>query len=279
MINYARGIWPPTEVLLFIKKEFAQEKCIFIKLEPELFREAAGLYKIPLLKKTWQDQLITYEQSNSRVFAEHTFVVDLNLPEEKLLANMKPKTRYNIRLAEKKGVVVKDITDGDKGFDTFFDLYQQTIKRQNYLGHNYTYHKTVFEKMRHYSSLLIAYYENKPLAAYHLMFFKKSAYYIYGGSSEEHKEVMASNLLMWKALQQSRKRKCTSFDMWGALPNDYDTRDPWAGFHRFKEGYGGMHKDYIGSIDIVFRPFEYRLFSFLWPLRTKILGLKQKLLH
>ncbi|MFA6005366.1 MAG: peptidoglycan bridge formation glycyltransferase FemA/FemB family protein [Patescibacteria group bacterium] len=277
VVNCARSDWPSLDLLEFIGSELKKRRNIFVKLEPEVFREAAGLYKIPLLKKKWHDGKFNYEKSNSRVFAEHTFVVDLNLPEDKLLANMKSKTRYNIRLAEKKGVVVRDVTNQQDGFDTFYELYKQTIQRQNYLGHSYEYHKTVFERMRIYSTLLIAYFEDKPLAAYYLMFFNKKAYYVYGGSSEENKEVMASNLLMWKALQIAKQKGCVSFDMWGALPEHYDQKDPWAGFHRFKEGYGGVHKDYIGSVDVVMRPTEYRIFSVLWPLRTAVLEFKQRL--
>ena len=131
--------------------------------------------------------------------------------------------------------------------------------------------------MKPFSRLLVAYYEDIPLAAYHLMFFKETGYYVYGGSSDAHKEVMASNLLMWEALKLAKSLGCRTFDMWGSLAEKYTPSDPWAGFHRFKEGYGGVHRNYLGSVDVVVKPLEYQLFTLLWPIRTKVLELRQKL--
>lgn len=274
----ARSVWPSPAILVYAQKLLRSKNCIFLKLEPNVFAEEAGVYRIPLLKKVWTEERLRFVLSNSRVFATHTFIVDLSFSEDKLLAQMKPKTRYNIRLAQKKGVVVKDESENKHGFDIFFKLYTETLRRQNYLGHDRSYQKTVWRYLgKKIARILIAYYKGEPLAAYQLFFFKDRAYYVYGGSSSKHKEVMASNLLMWESLRLAKRLKCQTFDMWGALPKDYNPADPWAGFHRFKEGYGGRHKSYIGSIDIVLKPLEYRVFSLLWPIRYWLLQLKQKL--
>ncbi len=275
-MNYARGYWPSDEAFGFLKRVMAEEKAVFLKLEPDVFKEEAGILKVPLLKKRWKGaDDIPFVLSGSRLFAGHTFILDLDFSEGELLARMKSKTRYNIRLSAKKGVEVRDETGNNEGFGTFFRLYRETIRRQKYLGHNEAYHRYVWDifKEQGMARILVAYYQNEPVAAYQLFFFKNRAYYLYGGSSMKHKEVMASNLLMWEAIRLAKRQKCHSFDMWGALPKDYKPDDPWAGFHRFKEGYGGLHRTYLPTIDIVDRPVEYGVFSVAWPVRVKILEL------
>lgn len=266
-----RGAWLDEEVIRFIRHHYSQ--VVALKIEANLWVEQAGDYQIPLLKRMWESRGNKFLLSNSRIMAPHTFVIDLHLSEEKLLMRMKSKTRYNIRLAEKRGVAIKDETQEPHAFDIFFDLYKQTIRRQNYLGHSWEYHETVWHTMHKagMAKILIAFYQGKPLAAYQIFFFKGTAYYLYGGTSTEHKEVMASNLLMWEVLKTAKKMNCTTFDMWGALKKDYDPRDPWAGFHRFKEGYGGERKTFMPTIDVVFDPVYYSIFNFLWPIRTRVL--------
>ena len=233
--NCARSAWPPQEVLQFLQKVLKEKNVIFLKLETDSSTNESGKYKLPLLLNKWTVDNLFFVKSSSRVFAPHTFLMDLRFSEEELLARMHQKTRYNIRLAEKKGVVVRDVSNEKDGFDVFYSLYLETVKRQNYLGHSYAYHQTVWEKMKAagYARLLVAYSQDKPLSEYELFFYKNTGYYLYGGSSNENKEVMASNLLMWEALKLSKKIGCTWFDMWGALPKNYNPKDPWAGFHRF----------------------------------------------
>lgn len=275
--NCARSTWPPKVVLQFIQKVLKEKNVIFLKLETDDNKDEAGKYKLPLLLKDWKQENLYFVKSTSHVFAPHTFLVDLHFSEEELLVRMHQKTRYNIRLAEKKGVVVRDVSSEEEGFDIFYSLYLETVKRQNYLGHSYAYHQTVWEKMKTSGAhILVAYYQNKPLSAYELFFYKNTGYYVYGGSSNENKEVMASNLLMWEALKLSKNMGCTWFDMWGALPKNYNPKDPWAGFHRFKEGYGGMHKTYLPTIDLVINPVAYKIFSFIWPIRNWVEETKQR---
>ena len=272
IINYAKGPMIPIAVLQFLKEHFGKQ-AIFVKLEPEEWLESAGKYKLPIAKNSWQTDNLDFYLSRSPVFARHTFMIDLSLSEEKLLSIMKSKTRYNINLAKRKGVIVKDETNNSGAFDTFFTLYQQTVKRQNYLGHSRQYHQLVWQIMKDVkkAKILTAYYQNKPLSSYTLFIDKNKAYYLYGGSSNQHKEVMASNLLMWEAILLAKKLGCTSFDLWGALEKNYPSSHPWAGFHRFKEGYGGQHRSYLPTIDVVFQPGLYWLFTWIWPIRLKLL--------
>jgi lipid II:glycine glycyltransferase (peptidoglycan interpeptide bridge formation enzyme) len=279
VVNYARGTFVPPAVLSELVTHYKNKGLVFIKLEPNVYKNESGMYKVPLIKKSWFSNGLKYVRSNTTLFAPHTFLIDLSFSEDKLLSFMKSKTRYNIRLAQKKGVKIADETNSKKGFDTFFNLYQQTIKRQNYLGHNYDYHFNVWQELKKSGmvKILIAYYQDLPLSAYQLFFFKKGAYYLYGGSSHLHKDVMASNLLMWHAIETAASEGAETFDMWGALNKNYNPSDPWAGFHRFKEGYGGVHKSYLPTLDVVVNTSWYLAFNLIWPLRKKILELLEKI--
>ncbi len=274
ILNYAKGPMVPSAVLQFLKQQFGKQ-AIFVKLEPEVLIQMAGKFRLPIYRQHWQTDGLDYYRSSSPVFARHTFFVDLNLSEAKLLSLMKSKTRYNINLAKRKGVTIKDETDSQTAFAVFFALYQQTIKRQNYLGHSNSYHQMVWQTMKQaqIARILTAYYQGQPLSSYTLFFYKNAAYYLYGGSSNKHKEVMASNLLMWEALLLAKKMGIKTFDMWGALEKNYPANHPWAGFHRFKEGYGGIHQTYLPTLDVVFDQQLYQLFNLLWPLRIKVLEL------
>ena len=109
--------------------------------------------------------------------------------------------------------------------------------------------------------MLVAKYKGKTLVTWIVFTFNNVLYYPYGASSSEHKEVMASNLMMWEAIRFGKKMGCKVFDMWGSLGPSPDSKDPWYGFHRFKEGYGGKLVEFIGSYDLVLSPFLYQLYN------------------
>ncbi|MEK7078840.1 MAG: peptidoglycan bridge formation glycyltransferase FemA/FemB family protein, partial [Patescibacteria group bacterium] len=99
-------------------------------------------------------------------------------------------------------------------------------------------------------------------------------YYPYGGTSELHRNLMAANLLMWEAIRLGKKLGATKFDMWGSLPQNYDQHNPWAGFTRFKEGYGTTFTEFVPGLDLVISPFLYSLYNLMYTLRGFYLGLR-----
>jgi lipid II:glycine glycyltransferase (peptidoglycan interpeptide bridge formation enzyme) len=121
------------------------------------------------------------------------------------------------------------------------------------------------------SRILIASYQGEPLAAFQVWHFKDTIYYTYGGSSEKHRNLMAANLLMWETVRLGRSLGAHTLDMWGSLPPDHDDADPWAGFTRFKSGYGTTFVQYAGSYDLVAYPLLYRLYTFVQNIRAKTL--------
>ncbi len=265
-----RSVMPPKKIIDGLYDYGKKNKVIFIKIEPST-RVIPAKSGIQILDQVENDKLV---KSPHPLFPEWTQVLDLDKPEEELLKNMHSKTRYNIRLAEKKGVAVKEMSN-DKGFETFAKLYFETTKRQKYFGHNQRYHKIVWDNLKDKTAhILIAYFNNIPLAAYQLWFMDGVIYYVYGGTSEQYRNLMASNLLMWEAIKLGKKLGAEKFDMWGSLPPDYDANHSWSGFTRFKSGYGTEFVEMVGSYDLVINPFLYRLYNFIYSLREFYLKLR-----
>src|SRR3989344_4695776 len=249
---FPKGPMPNKSMVNALVDLGAKKRATFIKIEP--LQQASGQARDKLLS-------LGLVESKKSLFTKYNFLVDLTQSEEQLLTSMHQKTRYNIKLAQKKGVQVYDST-ADSDFKTYLKLYFETTKRQKYFGHTPEYHQKVWETLKpaKMARVLIAQYQKKPLVAWMLLNFGDALYYPYGGSSLEHKEIMASNLVAWEAIRLGKRLNFKTFDMWGALPPDADKTDPWYGFHRFKEGYGGNHVEYIGTYDLVLR---HRLYTAL----------------
>lgn len=269
MTNYRlgylpRSIWPSKEILNFLYDYGKKNKIIFFKIEPDVKKNLKlEIRNLKLIK------------SPHPLFPSWTQILDLTPTEDKLLKSFHPKTRYNIRLAEKKGVVVKEMSD-DKGFEIFSQLYFETCKRQKYFGHTPKYHKIVWEAMKkNIGHILIAFYKDIPLASYELFYFKNTLYYPYGGTSVEYRNLMASNLLMWETIKLGKKLGATKFDMWGSLGPNYDPSNDWAGFTRFKEGYATKFTEFVGSYDLVVNPMLYKIYNAVYSLRAFYLKLKR----
>ena len=260
-----RTVIPSKAVLEHIKEESKKRKTVFVKVEPYvLANDAKG--------KDWTYFKKVAKFSAHPLFPKWTQFLDISQSEEALLKNMKSKWRYNIRLAERKGVTIKKITT-DKGFDIFAKLYFETTRRQKYAGHNQNYHKIVFDTLKKTQShILIAFSGKKPLSAYHLFKFNNVLYYPYGGSSTQDRNLMASNLLMWEAIKLGKKLGAKNFDMWGSLSPDFDRSSGGrAGFSRFKEGFGTTFEEFVGSYDYVLNPVIYRVYNVADVIRKKFM--------
>ena len=260
-----RSVWPSNEVIDFLTNFAIENKLIFIKLEPYVRKDEK------ILRSAQNDKGLS--KSSHSLFPDWTQILNLQKTEEDLLKNMKSKTRYNIRLAEKKGVTVREMTN-QEGFNIFIKLYFETTKRQKYLGHNFDYHKAVFGNLKNtISHLLIAFYNKIPVCAYQIFVFNDIGYYVYGGSSEEYRNTMATNLLMWESIRFAKNKGAKKFDMWGSLAPNYNQKHSYAGFTRFKEGYGGEFIELVGSYDLVANESAYKIYSGLYKLRELYLKL------
>ncbi|MEK7160282.1 MAG: peptidoglycan bridge formation glycyltransferase FemA/FemB family protein [Patescibacteria group bacterium] len=271
-----KSFLPTKQMLIDLKKTVSGKNCIFIQIEPDV--EDSENLKSEIKK-------LGLIPSARPLFTKYNFVLDLTKTEEELLRNMHPKTRYNIKLAEKKGVSVKE-DNSDKAFNEYLKLTKETTKRQKFYAHSQNYHKLMWETLKPMTNdqrprtdilrahLLKAKYEGEVLVAWVLFVLGDTLYYPYGASSDKHREVMASNLMMWEAIKFGKKLGLKKFDMWGALSQNPDTKDSWYGFHKFKEGYGAKHIEYLGSYDFVINKNLYSLYKILNKLRWFLLKLK-----
>lgn len=264
-----KGPLPDKPMLDSLKRIAKDQNCLFIKLEPNIAPHP----------QTHNFLIENGCRPGKPLFSKYTFQIDLTLSEDKLLALMKEKTRYNVRLAQKHGVVVQE-DNSTEAFETYLRLTFETTKRQKFFAHNRKYHELMWQVL--YSSgiahLLTATYQGKILVTWILFLFNHVLYYPYGASLNEHRQVMASNLMMWEAMRWGKAQGAKIFDLWGSLGPSPNPKDPWYGFHRFKEGYGGKLIEFIGTYDLVINPYLYPLYKLAENLRWKFLRLKRFLI-
>jgi lipid II:glycine glycyltransferase (peptidoglycan interpeptide bridge formation enzyme) len=217
-----------------------------------------------------------WRYSADQIQFRNTVLIDLRPSEDELLAQMKQKTRYNVRLAEKKGVVLRVGKPEDLGM--LYKMYAETSVRDGFVIREEGYYKTVWELFMagHGSSTvhsswseplaepLIAEVDSEPVAAIFVFYFAGRAYYVYGMSRDAHREKMPTYLLQWEAMKRARAQGCTVYDLWGA-PEIFDESDSMWGVYRFKEGLGGKVVRTLGAWDFAPNPFWYKLYSEVIP--------------
>ncbi|KKQ95962.1 MAG: FemAB family protein [Candidatus Woesebacteria bacterium GW2011_GWB1_43_14] len=255
-----RGNAPTRKSLTDLKKVAAEQKLIFIKLEP-FVKKSASLER--LLKTSGCVK-------GKTLFTPTTFWIDLTKSEESLLKSFSGKTRYNIRLAQKKGVAVTNDNSG-AAFDSYIRLTRGTVKRQRFYAHSERYHRLMWGVLNKagIAKLLVAKYKNEIIAAWILFAWKGFLYYPYGASTSNpnHSRLMPSNLLMWEAIRLGRKLKLKTFDLWG--------REEGKGFTKFKEGYTPEVVEFIGTWDLVTSKL-YWPYRFADYLRWRLLRIKSR---
>lgn len=272
---YPKGFMPDAEQLAALKQLGTQHNALFIKLEPNI-AEKVGV-------PSGHNKIAQFLESHGAVpgrplFTKYSFQLDLKQSEEQLLANLNSKTRYNVQLAQKKGVQIVENTTED-GMNTYSAILAETTKRQGFYAHTENYFKQMWQSLGSSGIMRIfeARYENTVVVSWVLFLFNGVLYYPYGASRSVHRDVMASNLMMWEAIRFGKANGCHMFDMWGSLGPEPDENDPWFGFHRFKKGYGGDLVEFIGTFDLVMDPGLYKIFRLAENVRWKLLRLKNKL--
>jgi lipid II:glycine glycyltransferase (peptidoglycan interpeptide bridge formation enzyme) len=202
--------------------------------------------------------------SNEQVQFRNTMLVDLTAAEDDLLMAMKSKTRYNVRLAGRKGVVVRRGSAED--FEMLYSMYAETAVRDGFAIRGPEYYQAVWQTYDQSGLLtpLIAEVEGKPVAGLMLFYFGDTAYYLHGMSRSEHRNLMPTYLLQWEAMLAAKERGCQTYDMWGA-PNTFDEEDSMWGVYRFKQGFDARELRTIGAWDKPLRPLVFALYSQVWP--------------
>lgn len=240
-------------ILKRIREIAKRENSIFLRIDPTI--NSGSEFFASLL-------LYNFKAAKRQVQPRDTLVLNITKSEDELLAPMHYKTRYNIRLAKRKGVKVRQSTDL-KDIDIFWDLLQETIKREKFKPHSKEYYKKQIETLgtENLIKLFLAEYKGKVIACNIVSFFGDTATYLHGASLYQYRNLMAPHLLQWEAILEAKKQGCKLYDFWGIAPKDVPDH-PWLGITRFKKGFGGKEVHYIGAWDKVYQPGWYRLYSF-----------------
>jgi peptidoglycan pentaglycine glycine transferase (the first glycine) len=252
--------WP--QLWTEIDQACRRRRAIFLLAEPEGW---VGGKLLPYDHPGFQPGLHAIQPRRS-------LLVDLAGSDEQLLGRMKQKTRYNIRLAPRKGISVRPSDD----LAAFGRLMQTTGRRDGFGVHTEAYYRRAYELFhpRGECELLLAYFEDQPVGGLLVFARGRRAWYLYGASSDEHRERMPAYLLQWEALQWARRHGCQEYDLWGVPDEDEDTleagftarSDGLWGVYRFKRGFGGRLVRTPEPQERVYLPALHRLYR-LWLTR------------
>ena len=258
---FPKGPLPDATMLAKLTTLGKEKRAIFIQLEPNVVHHSSFIIHHS-----------SFKPSHHPLFTKYTFVLDLTQSEEELLKAMHPKTRYNLKIAQKHGVIVKE-DNSQEAFETYLKLSLETTHRQGFYAHNETYHRRMWETLlpSGIAHLWTAVYQGKIVATWIIFVWKDTMYYPYGASSREHRETMAPTLLLWEIARWGKKAGYKKFDLWGALGHNPDVNDPWFGFHRFKQAFGAKLVEFVGSYDLILNSLLYQLYTMADKIRWRLL--------
>jgi len=211
--------------------------------------------------------------SQDQIQFRNTVLINLSPSLDELLAHMKQKTRYNIRLAQKKGVTVRVGTVDD--LPMLYRMYAETSLRDGFLIREEGYYETIWRtfgtsspdtpsRSTPFHEAIIAEVDGEPVGAVSMFFFAGQAIYLFGMSRDEHREKMPNYLLQWEAMQRAKALDIKIYNLWGA-PNKFDQSDDLWGVFRFKEGLGGYVFRTMGAWDFTPNPMLYKMYTEVLP--------------
>lgn len=236
------------EEIFFKKaKEMAiQEKSIFFKFEPFEIKRREGL-KIKKVK--------SFQPGNE-------WMLDLSKAEEILLAEMHQKTRYNLKIAEKKGVKIIRTAYDDNYFKKFWEVISNTYSRKNLKTHTMDYYKKIL-CLDDCVKLWTAEYKGETVTANLVSYFGDSVTYMHGGSNYKFRNLMAPYLLQWKTIKDAKNKGYKYYNFGGINDNESNEKSEWAGITKFKQGFGGFKVSYSGTYDLPIKDFKYLGYRFV----------------
>ncbi len=244
-----------------------QTSLLFLKIDPDVRADTptGGATAALLRRRGWRP---SFEQIQFR----NTMSLDLRPDLDTLLAAMKPKWRYNIRLAARRGVEVRVATEAD--LPLLYAIYRETAQRDNFIIRAESYYLDAWRAFMQAerASPLMAFVDGEPVAMLILFHFGACTWYMYGASRDCCRELMPNHLLQWEAIRLAQAQGCTRYDLWGA-PDVLDERDSMWGVYRFKEGFGATFEPHIGAYDYAPQPWLYRLYTWLRP---RLVALSQR---
>src|SRR5258708_1842647 len=257
---FEKGPEPTSKMLEELKTFGKKNNLIFIKLEPNIEKS---------------ESLVSLLRSKGAIpgkslFTPTTFQIDLTKSEEELMKSFSSKTRYNIRLAEKKGVTVTE-DNSDEAFEKYLELTKETTARDKFFAHSEKYHRLMWQTLKgKIAHLLVAKYNGEIIVTWIVFENDSVLYFPYGASTHKYKNVMGPNLMMWEAIKFGKKMGLKTFDLWG--------REPGKGFTKFKEGYSPKVVEFLGTWDLIIDKPTYYLYKAMDKVRWLVLRFKSKLI-
>ena len=256
-------------------KELAKKyKAFVLKIEPDIksddteFREIVSKlgYKIKDNAKNFSEE----------IQPRYVFRLSLkNKTEDEIFEKFQSKTRYNVRLASKKGVKIKEGTRED--LSDFYKIMQITGRRDNFIIRPLEYFQKMYDKLGpEHMKILMAYYEDKPISGILDIIYGNKVWYLYGASSNEHRNLMPNYLLQWEGIKYAIAHGKDMYDFRG-VSGVVDENHPQYGLYRFKKGFNAEFTEFIGELYIPFRPIWYKMYKLTEKLYKNSRGLLMKL--
>ena len=252
-LDYARTLLLE-RVLADLEECARRQRAILIKIDPDVYLEKVTK---ALLARGWR-------YSNEQIQFRNTGLLDLTPSEGDLLAAMKSKTRYNIRLSGRKGVVVRAGTAAD--IPLFYEMYVATGKRDGFLVRPFDYYRDAWQSFLDagLAHMLLAVAEGEAVAGLILFRFGDKAWYMYGASTTKHRNWMPTYALQWEAIRWIKSAGCTVYDLWGA-PDTLNEDDQLWGVWRVKAGLGAQFTRHIGAYDYPASPLLFWMYGIALP--------------
>jgi peptidoglycan pentaglycine glycine transferase (the first glycine) len=229
-----------------VKKIAQEQRSIFWRFEP-------------LMVDNWEIRITNLIKTKD-IQPPQTIILDLFQSEAELLVKMHQKTRYNIRLAEKHGIKVRE--GAREEIEKFIFLTHQTSNRNNFHSHPDSYYRKLMalskQNFANFSvKLFLAEYKDKVLVANLVIFFGDMVTYLHGASSDEDKNLMAPHLLQWETIRMAKNLGFRYYDFWGV------DEEKWPGVTRFKKGFSEEITKYPGTFDLIFNPTQYKIYQII----------------
>lgn len=249
--------WENKELVKFVistlKNLAKEEKVWFIRFRPELLdtKENRGIFSA-----------FGFIQAPMHLHAENTWVLDITLTEDEILAGMRKGTRYLIRKSLKEGLSFEGTTN-PKATEILKNLQEETVARHKFVGFSEKLFGAQLETFGRddQARLFICRKGRMPLVAAIIIFYGDYAYYHHSGSSNRYREIPSSYYLQWKVIQEAKKRGCRYYNFWGIAPKD-NPRHRFAGVTLFKKGFGGERLDWIHAHDLPIQPLYWPTYVF-----------------
>ncbi len=249
-------------------------KAFVLRVEPDILKSDEEFRKI-ITKHGFR---IKDDSKDFKDEIQPRFVFRLNLKgktEDQIFAEFHQKTRYNVRLATKKGVVIKEGTKED--LKVFHEIMIETGERDNFIIRSLEYFEKMYDEMApNHMKLLMAYYEDKPISGIIPIIYGNKVWYLYGASSNKHRNLMPNYLLQWTMIQEAIKMGADMYDFRG-VSGVVDESHPQYGLYRFKKGFNADFTEFIGEIYIPYKPLVYKMYKFSEKTFRSLRTLKKKL--